>query len=77
MSDDQRKDSTKQLIAEGEALRGQPGKKKAPGTRTLVREAERLIGRGGAAPGVKGLLVAAVALALVALAVAAMFLLFA
>jgi hypothetical protein len=74
---DKRDGSTKQLIAEGESLRGEQKKGgKAPSTRTLVREAEQLIGRQpkGVAPGVKKLLLFALALSLAACAVAAIFL---
>lgn len=36
---------TRQLIAEGEALRGKKKGARSPRTRQLVRDAERLIGR--------------------------------
>ncbi len=42
---DDKKDTTAQLVAEAEALRGSGSGKKAPRTRQLVRDAERLIGR--------------------------------
>ena len=77
MATDERDDSTQRLIAEGEALRnGQSGGKKAPGTRQLVRDAERLIGRTPAVPSdVRRLLRWAIVMAVVALVVAGFFLL--
>ncbi len=80
MAEDKRNDSTQQLIAEGEALRSKGEGKKPPGTRTLVRESEALIGRkpsAGLPPGVKSLLIAALGLALFAIAVSLVFLLWA
>lgn len=74
MSDDKR-DSTKDLIAHGEALRSKDGgAKKPPRTKQLVRDAERLIGREPLANGVGTLLKLALAAALIALALGATFL---
>jgi len=78
MSKKERQDSTEQLIAEGEVMRGDKrGGKRAPATRALVRDAERLIGRQPVAPGVRRMLVGAVILAAVAAGLAGLYLLFA
>lgn len=76
MANDERDDSTQRLIAEGEALRPKEGAaKKAPRTRQLVRDAERLIGRTPAVPAdARRLLRWAVIMAAVALALALLFL---
>ena len=76
MANDQRDDSTQRLIAEGEALRAkEAAAKKAPRTKQLVRDAERLIGRAPPVPAdTRRLLRWAVVLAVVALAVALLFL---
>ena len=77
MSSKNREDSTEQLIAEGEALRSASRPKKAPATRQLVRDAERLIGRAPVRSGVKPLLRWALVFALIGLVIAALFFLFA
>jgi hypothetical protein len=77
MAKDDRDDSTQSLIAEGEALRAKEAvSKKPPRTKHLVRDAERLIGRTPAVPPeTRRLLRWAVIMAVVALALAAVFLL--
>jgi len=77
MATDERDDSTQRLIAEGEALRAKEGPaKKAPGTKQLLRDAERLIGRAPPVPAdSRRLLRWAVIMAVVALVIALVFLL--
>jgi hypothetical protein len=42
---DRKRESTEQLLAGAEALRGAAESKKKPSTRQLVRDSERMIGR--------------------------------
>lgn len=47
MADDKKAPSTRSLIADAEALRGDKGGKRPPRTKQLVAESEKLIGREG------------------------------
>lgn len=79
MSSPKREDSTESLILQGEALRSPASgrERRSPGTRQLVRDAERLIGREPQAAGAKSLLRWVVVLSVVAIVLAGLFFLLA
>ena len=73
MSKKARPDSTEQLIQEAEALGGKKSGagKKAPKTRVLIRDAERMLGKSAAGP--SPLLMALVAVVVVVAALGLFF----
>jgi len=82
MSHDSSRDSTRQLISEAEALGHKMGtderaneRKRPPSTRQIVRSAEHLLGRAPAPSGAKLIIKVGSTLAVLAMLVAAYFLL--
>ena len=81
MSNDKPSDSTRQLIADADALRGEAprggadgkGKPRPPSTRQIVRDAEKLLGRPTALSPALSMLKMAILMAALALAIGAAY----